>query len=311
MIAKNAAYVLYHLWNKLKFVFLFACSKFIWLEALKCVLLSWDRKEQKMNPNIKAANSLVLKILVVNLLLAFLTAFFDPFLAQGVIYILLVVYCLKTAKQSGIKFYFRKPNIKMTLLCTGITLAAFPIAGLMNYIGMAFTGDMQMDVDISRPIWTLILTMAILPAVAEEIAYRGLIQGAYMKESALYSVLFSGIAFAFMHFSMGAMMYAFLYGCIFALVRIVTGNMWYSIIMHLLFNAINICTLYIGNIKISEYGLAALVIIGGVLCAIMTYLLCRNDRAKFIEQKWSAKEFISKENIIAYIICIVLTIYMN
>lgn len=261
-----------------------------------------------MNTNIKIANIMVLNILIINLLLSSLMLLFDSFLAQIIIYVLLSIYCLKTAKKKRIKFSFHKPDIKMTLLCAGITISAFPIANLMNYIGTAYMGGTQMAVDISRPVWLLILVMAVIPAVAEEITYRGLIQGAYMKESILYSVLFSSIAFALMHFHIGAMMYSFLYGCIFAIVRIVTENLFYPIIMHILFNAINISTLCIGSKDISMFSMTFLAIAGSVLCTSMIYVLCRSESSKFVEQIWSVKEFISKESIIAYMICIILTV---
>lgn len=271
-----------------------------------------------MKEDIRKANSYVLKAVFLNIIFAFILAFFEPNIGRMIIYTLTIIICVKMANKGHIEINFDKPNIKKLLLCMGITITAFPLASAFNILGATISGNTGSGIDSSTPVWLLIISVAIFPAVAEEIMYRGLIQGAYMKISGLYSILFSALAFALMHFSLSAMMYAFLYGCLFALVRIFTGNMIYSICMHLFFNLINIGSLYvnintnglrhISNVNATAYVMLAIVILSSVICGILIILLRRSSEVSLENKTCSAKDFISKENIIAYMICLVITI---
>lgn len=265
---------------------------------------------------IKSANTYVLKVLLANLGITFVTVLFDRYLAQVIIYTFLGFFCLKSANKGHIELPIHKPNIKKAFLCIAIMVTAFPMAESLNMLGIAISGESSTNIDISANMGVLFLTLAVLPSIVEEIAYRGLIQGAYMRESALYSILFSALAFAFIHFSINAMMYAFFYGCIFGLVRVLTNNLAYTIIMHMGFNIINIGLLYINDVGMVISGNGALAISGTVAIGILSTLACivllivllRTSGMSLAAHECAAKKFISKESLIAYAICICITL---
>lgn len=281
-----------------------------------------------MKEEIRTANGYVLKSVFINIIMAAILSFFEVNQGQIIIYTLMVIISLKMANKGYIELPFQKPDIKKLLLCIGITITAFPLAAAFNMLGSIINGNHVFGIEIVQPLWLLILDMAIFPAVGEEVMHRGLIQGAYMKISALYSILFSALAFALMHFSFSAMMYAFLYGCLFALVRIFTNNMLYSICMHVCFNLINIGCLYINminmnngdirhianryivNINISTHVMLAVTVVSSVLCGVMIMLLQKSSKVCFEKDTYSAKDFISRENVIAYVICFIISICM-
>lgn len=268
---------------------------------------------------IKIANTYVLKVLLVNLGITFITVFLDQYLAQVIVYASLFFYCLKMAKRGHIELPVYKPKLKTTILCLLIMVTAFPMAELLNILGISIVGKSNMNIDISMNFGILFLTLAVLPSLAEEIAYRGLIQGAYMKESLLYSVLFSALAFAFIHFSINAMMYAFFYGCIFGLVRVLTNNLAYTIIMHMGFNIINIGLLYINDVgmvvsenrALAVLGIIAVSILSTLACIVLLIMMVRTSEISLATHECVAKRFISKESLIAYAICICITIILQ
>lgn len=267
-----------------------------------------------MKNDIKLANAYVLKMVYINILLAIIVSFFESNIGQIIFYTLTVVICMRMANKGDIILPFCKPNLKKLLLCIGITLTAFPMAMLLNYIGSILGGVSFFEINKSQPIWLVILSIAICPAIAEEIMYRGVIQGAYMKVSVLYSILFSALAFAFMHFSLSAMMYAFLYGCIFAFVRIFTNNVVYTICMHFIFNLINVGIVYINDNGIRHishinshiYIMLVLAILSSVICGVLLIILRRTSEKNIENNTYSIKEFLTKENIIAYVTCILI-----
>ena len=139
----------------------------------------------------------------------------------------------------------------------------------LNYLGFRLGGAAS-GTELSYNLWQAVLVIGILPAIAEEVVFRGLLQGAYMKESVFYSILFSSLYFSVVHMNISAVMYAFFYGCLFALVRIVTNNLVYTMIMHSLFNIINVCLYYCKGFSFSDAWIIALsVLVGMLFCIIL------------------------------------------
>lgn len=78
-----------------------------------------------------------------------------------------------------------------------------------------------------------ILLLAIVPAICEELIFRGIIfQGLKEKFSITSSVLLSALLFAFMHQNILQFIYPFILGCILAIVMQKTNNLLYTIIIH-------------------------------------------------------------------------------
>lgn len=264
------------------------------------------------------ANSYILKVFLANLLLT-VTLIFGRYISQVIIYTILGFYCLKLANKGHVEIPVARPTLKKSILCMAILVSAYPVAYALNVVGLVLSGSTSGVVELPQdsPV-VLIITTAVFPAVGEEIAYRGLIQGAFAKQSALYSVLFSALAFALMHMSFPAILYAFFYGCIFGLVRIATGNLIYTVIMHICFNAWNIGILFLcprggGYVQSEEVVWPVPVWITVVLfavpaCFMLLRLLCRTGNAGLAQEGYLAKDFISKEGVAVYIMCICITI---
>ena len=116
----------------------------------------------------------------------------------------------------------KKPNISTFLQGIGITICGIPVALVLSALAafMSSAGvDTSEDVTI-YPIWLSLIAFAVVPAIVEEYVFRGVILGAYLQIEERAAVFISSLFFAMLHFSLGSVMYGFMYGCIFALVRV-------------------------------------------------------------------------------------------
>lgn len=91
-----------------------------------------------------------------------------------------------------------------------------------------------------------IFLLAIIPAIGEELVFRGVLQNLIAKASQKIhlSVWFTAFLFAFIHFQFMDFLPRFFLGAAFGYVVILTGKIWYSMILHFLNNALAIFILF-------------------------------------------------------------------
>ena len=82
----------------------------------------------------------------------------------------------------------------------------------------------------------LLLAYALLPAICEEVVYRGILCAEYEQGGVLRSVIFSSVFFALLHFNPINILTYLFSGAILALVLYATRSLFASMITHLLYN---------------------------------------------------------------------------
>lgn len=90
------------------------------------------------------------------------------------------------------------------------------------------------------------VVVAIIPAIGEELLFRGMIMRFAHKASGrmVVAVLFSAAVFAFVHASYYGLPSIFLAGALLAVIYYLTGSLWCGILAHLLFNGSQIILTY-------------------------------------------------------------------
>jgi len=115
-----------------------------------------------------------------------------------------------------------------------------PIMMLISGITTLFTpnevGEMMVEM-IDYPLWLLVLSMAVSPALFEEIVFRGYIQSKYQAAKVYKVVLINGLFFAIMHLNLHQFTYVFAMGVIFSLLVYYTKNLWAGVLAHFIMNA--------------------------------------------------------------------------
>lgn len=137
------------------------------------------------------------------------------------------------------------------------------------------TSATAFDSATSGALWKRILTMLILapvPAVAEELFFRGILVTEYERRGAVRAILLSALLFALIHFDLQNLPVYLFSGVLFALVLYATDSLVATMLLHILYNATSLIgqeylnTLYrfTGNIQLFLF-LVILIFLGSMI----------------------------------------------
>lgn len=119
-----------------------------------------------------------------------------------------------------------------------------------------------------------VVCIVLLPVIAEEILFRGILLNEYKPYGVLIGITYSSICFAFMHFSPEGLIYYFITGVVLASAAYVTDSILTSAVIHLLHNLLTVFgNKYISNMlsNFSDKGFVGLTLI--VLSLISLFYL--------------------------------------
>lgn len=131
------------------------------------------------------------------------------------------------------------------------------------------------------------LTLCLLPAVIEELFFRGILLTKLKKFGEVKAIIISALAFALFHCSLSQLVYQFLYGLVFAYIVIKSGSVIVSMIIHFLNNFI-VVSLTFFNVEI-DYSNIFFILTGvAVLCLglLLSFML---NRKRITERKGEYK----------------------
>lgn len=207
------------------------------------------------------------------------------------ILLLYVCWCCKKAYVKPTEYcHLKKVSLKSTFFIVIAAIVLFVMAGYVNACSMIVFQNL-LDVslkEISGHPLEAMIAVAIMPALIEEVLFRGIIyRGISDKKIAIF---ISAITFALLHMNFNQMCYAFVMGLFFAVVIYITDNLTVSIALHMLFNAFTVILCCFPSTKVIrtllEYNIAgyhlfnpgvtnmqggieiSLVLIGGVIAVV-------------------------------------------
>ena len=231
--------------------------------------------------------------------------------AQMAIYFMTMLFAVFMARKRRAEFTipFEKPKVGTLLQSIGISVCGIPIALMLSALAsLLSSAGADSSEDIAKyPVWLAIIACAIVPAVVEEYVFRGLIFGAYMKVDARAAVVISSLFFALLHFSLGSILYGFFYGCVFALIRLATGNMRYSMVMHLVFNAVNVAVSYAGMIMIPGWFLIGAFVVGVIGFIVLCIFFFKKNPVELQVSGYKGRQLVTKEGYITMAVCLCVT----
>jgi membrane protease YdiL (CAAX protease family) len=118
-----------------------------------------------------------------------------------------------------------------------------------------------------------IITMCLLPAVVEELFFRGLILRGLTEFGKVKAVLISAFMFMIFHLSAMQTIHQFAMGIVLAIVMLKTGNLLYPIIIHFVNNFFVITYTYISQTSSMPLHYTAASIIFSVLLMVVGFVL--------------------------------------
>jgi membrane protease YdiL (CAAX protease family) len=152
------------------------------------------------------------------------------------------------------------PNWKMFLLSVIAIVAAFPLAIWLSEINKALPVPewmFAMEQDAAKRTQSLlqgegvmimlanVFVMALVPAVCEEVCFRGVIQRLAIQSLRLWpGILVTSLFFAAFHFQFQGFLPRFFFSTLLGAMYCYTGSIWTSIVAHFIVNAIQVVAVY-------------------------------------------------------------------
>ena len=119
------------------------------------------------------------------------------------------------------------------------------------------------------------LMVAVIPALGEEIFFRGCLQRVLtdLYRNAYVAIIMGAIIFSFIHFQFYGFLPRMILGILFGYMLLWTGNLWYSVLAHFLHNGLQVTILYLFQQKIIDIDIEATQSVSPVLAFGATALL--------------------------------------
>lgn len=127
-----------------------------------------------------------------------------------------------------------------------VILISFLIQPVMSFLSLISTFFFNNDIaeminEISSTnYFVLLLLIALLPAISEELTIRGIILSGYDKKNKYVASVVTGLFFGIFHLNPQQFLYTFALGFILALVVRITNSIFASVIMHFIINGTSV-----------------------------------------------------------------------
>ncbi|HHU78491.1 MAG: CPBP family intramembrane glutamic endopeptidase [Caldicoprobacterales bacterium] len=227
---------------------------------------SFEEEVQKKpnTPTPAAGGILYLAVLLLMLLSSFLTQYISMEGDRYYIYMFLIqlitiglppaVYLIWFRKDIKYTLRLQKISLAEILLSMGMAVFGYFVIVFINLLWLIFLsrfGTPQQTaippIESGRHYLMAIGVIAVMPAVLEEILFRGVIQRGYERYGRLTSILLTGVLFAFLHVSIVSIPAIILLGILLCYVAYRANSIWVSMIFHFTNNAIAVTFAFLSN----------------------------------------------------------------
>lgn len=163
-------------------------------------------------------------------------------------------------------------------LCMVANLATSYLAAAASAFGVELSSP-----ELALPtgffgVLTAFCRVAVVAAVVEELAFRGVIMQNLRPFGDSFAIVMSAFVFAFMHGNLIQAPFALIAGCALGYIAIKTDSLWTSIVIHALNNCVSLLISYLGESMDTQSltRLSSLIIYGliliGAICFLAFYL---------------------------------------
>jgi|GEM_PF-2106152 len=142
-------------------------------------------------------------------------------------------------------------NVGLAVLIAGLSIVGFILVSsgfseLLRTWGYAATGG-----DIAMNSFTdylvLVVLLAVIPAVVEELLFRGIILSGLLQFGRVTAVIASAVLFSLFHLNPDQTVFQLIWGIVLGLVVLRTGNLVYTMILHFVNNFLVLTYTYIAG----------------------------------------------------------------
>lgn len=138
-------------------------------------------------------------------------------------------------KPNSLKNFFFAIGIGFVTLVIGNYITTFFVLGMESFGVFFQTGEVP-NVETASDFFWQVLATALVPALVEEFAVRGVIMQSLRKYGDIFAIVVSALLFAILHGNMVQAPFALLLGCIMGWLVIITDSLWTGIAIHFMNN---------------------------------------------------------------------------
>lgn len=133
-------------------------------------------------------------------------------------------------------------------VCSFSNIGTAIAGGIFESFGFEYSApDMEMPKGITGVLLSIVAT-AVVPALVEEFACRGIIHGLLERFGEGFAILTTSIIFGLMHGNFNQIFFAFTVGLVLGYVRVKTGSIWICVLIHFANNLISVVMSYLEEI---------------------------------------------------------------
>lgn len=231
-------------------------------------------------------------------------------------FVLIMTYVLAFVKVKPTKLLGESKGVAFLPISLLLSCGMFLGLGYVNdaiasiFIGWGFNvGGLSVPLDTIGQYLLFVVVLAILPAISEELFFRGLILNSLSGAKKIYAVLVSALCFSLYHGSVAQLVYQFIYGVALGCLFLCAKSIIPCIVAHFL-NNFAILTFTFFGVNVDLYN--PLLIVIGVVClacfSTLTYFRLRKRKNDKQIVKGELKSFFFPFAIFGIIVCLSLAI---
>ncbi|WP_315122211.1 type II CAAX endopeptidase family protein [uncultured Clostridium sp.] len=160
-----------------------------------------------------------------------------------------IIYFMITKLPAKQTLRFNKIKLKdvILIILIGITLQplVMGLSGLSSFIMPNSFGQVISQPVTNSSVWVTLFVIGIIPALLEEITFRGIVLSGYNDSSIRKAAICTGIYFAIMHYDLQRLLYTFVLGFIFVYLVRITNSIFSSMLCHAVVNSVQMIFLKI------------------------------------------------------------------
>lgn len=218
---------------------------------------------KKKTLNVMSVNTLTLILAIIFLTIGFNIQekfnFLGTFITEVFIILLPAILISSTGSLKEV-LKIKKTSFEVILKTIIIVILSYPIILLMNGIFLSLLSNFieyknfPMEIMLQNvSIFNYLIFMCLVPAICEEIFFRGTLVNAYNVYGEKFAIVVSALVFALFHFDIQNFIAPFLLGLLFATVIEYTGSILPSIVAHFVNNIIAVFTARYVNERLFEF----------------------------------------------------------
>ena len=219
-----------------------------------------------------------------------MTLLMNGALSAAIFVLIGLVYCLIKRLSFAKLFAFERISAGTVVMLAVIGLAvslmsnyaADLVTDVFGLFGVSNKGGDILEEGTLPSVFLYYLTVAFLPALGEEFAFRGVIMGSLRKYSDALALVVSAGAFSLMHGNFVQIPFTFCCGLAFGYIAIKSNSLLPSIIVHFLNNALAVTSDVLVSYKIMplegvNLGYGAIFAVTGALALVFVYRIIRKS----------------------------------